>query len=73
MPVAPDLAVIGEVGLSGELRSVSHLDRRLNEAAQLGFKRCIVPHTARSEKARPADLQIIRTRILAEALDIALR
>ena len=73
VPVAPDLAVIGEVGLSGELRSVSHLDRRLNEAAQLGFKRCIVPHTARSEKARPADLQIIRTRILAEALDIALR
>ena len=73
VPVPPGLAVVGEVGLSGELRSVSHLDRRLNEAAQLGFKRCIVPHSSQTKKHSPEGLEVITTRILAEALDIALR
>lgn len=73
VPVHPGLAVVGEVGLSGELRSVSHLDRRLNEVAQLGFKRCIVPHSPRAKKLAPKGLEVITTRILAEALDIALR
>jgi DNA repair protein RadA/Sms len=42
-PIAPDMAVLGEVGLSAEGRSVSHIIMRLNEAEKLGFKRCIVP------------------------------
>lgn len=42
--VDPQLALIGEVGLSGELRSVTQLERRLNEAAKLGFTRAIMPH-----------------------------
>jgi len=73
VPVPPGLAVVGEVGLSGELRSVSHLDRRLSEVAQLGFKRCIIPHSPRAKKLAPKGLEVITTRILAEALDIALR
>jgi len=73
VPVPPDLALIGEVGLSGELRSVSHLSRRLNEAAQLGFKRCLAPQSSQAEKLAPADLEVLSTRVLAEALDIALR
>jgi DNA repair protein RadA/Sms len=36
---------LGEVGLSGELRSVSHLERRLLEAERLGFKRCLLPES----------------------------
>ena len=43
LEVAPQTAAVGEVGLSGELRAASQLERRLNEAARLGFKRCIVP------------------------------
>ena len=43
MPVRSGLAAIGEIGLSGELRAVSQLERRLGEAARLGFKHCLVP------------------------------
>lgn len=72
-PVPPDLAVVGEVGLSGELRSVSHLDRRLREAAQLGFKRCLAPYSPKIKKHTPEGLEVISSRVLAEALDIALQ
>ncbi|CAM0116865.1 DNA repair protein RadA [Rhabdochlamydiaceae symbiont of Dictyostelium giganteum] len=41
--VDPDTVVIGEVGLGGEVRSVSRIETRLKEAAQMGFKRCIIP------------------------------
>src|SRR5438874_9537859 len=41
--IAPDMALIGEVGLSGELRAVNRLTLRVREAAKLGFKRCIIP------------------------------
>jgi DNA repair protein RadA/Sms len=44
-PIPGDLVALGEVGLSGELRSVSHLERRLVEAERLGFKRCVLPES----------------------------
>ena len=50
VPVAAEAALIGEIGLSGELRSVSQLALRLNEAAKLGFGRAIVPHHALRRK-----------------------
>lgn len=43
-PLGDDVVAVGEVGLGGELRQVGHLDRRLNEAARMGFRRAIVPH-----------------------------
>src|SRR5690606_34241294 len=45
--VPADLAIVGEVGLSGELRTVSQMAMRLNEAAKMGFKRALVPKTRR--------------------------
>ena len=45
-PIPPDVVACGEVGLGGELRQVQRLERRLNEAARLGFRRAIVPHSA---------------------------
>jgi len=71
-PVAHDLAIIGEIGLSGELRSISQATKRLNEAARLGFKRCLLPHSVRVSKDRPSDLEVIRARSLRQALDVAL-
>jgi DNA repair protein RadA/Sms len=71
-PAPADLAVIGEVGLSGELRTVSQLPRRLNEAAKLGFGRCIVPATHRQVKDVPTGLGVIPARSLPEALSMAL-
>ena len=50
--VRPGLVAIGEIGLSGELRSVFQMDRRINEAARLGFKYCLLPRN--SLKSLPA-------------------
>lgn len=72
-PVAADLALIGEVGLSGELRSVGQLPRRLNEAAKLGFTRVLVPKgAARKLEHPPAGLEVLGARTMREALEIAL-
>ena len=72
-PVAADLALVGEIGLSGELRSVGQLPRRLNEAVKLGFTRVLVPKTvARKLEHPPAGLEILGARTLREALEIAL-
>jgi DNA repair protein RadA/Sms len=67
-PLPGDLAAMGEVGLSGELRMVSHLSRRLNEAAKLGFRRCIIPSTHRRPSGVPRDMDVIPARSLADAL-----
>ena len=72
VPIAADMALVGEVGLSGELRSVSQLDRRLNEAAKLGFRRCLVPKSWRRGVTANANIEVLTARSLAEALDLAL-
>ncbi len=69
--VDPELAVVGEVGLSGELRSVGQLDRRLNEAAKLGFRRAIYPKTARPPRIDPG-IQARPVADLGEAIEAAL-
>jgi len=71
MAVDPQLAVVGELGLSGELRAVSQLDRRVAEAARMGFKRCLVPK-AGSRISAPRDIQIISVSTLREAASVAL-
>jgi DNA repair protein RadA/Sms len=72
VPVAADLAIIGEVGLSGELRTVSQLAKRLNEAAKLGFARCLVPLSAQLKKMGPQDIEVITARSLGDAQEVAL-
>ncbi len=72
-PLPADMAAIGEVGLSGETRSVSHLSRRLSEAAKLGFSRCIVPATRRASGEVPAGMEVIPARSLADALEAAMK
>jgi DNA repair protein RadA/Sms len=72
VPVAADLAVVGEIGLSGELRAVSQLSRRLSEAAKLGFRRCLLPKGTRRKKDLPSEIEIIGVRSVTEALEVAL-
>jgi DNA repair protein RadA/Sms len=69
--VDPALVAAGEVGLSGELRAVSQLDRRVAEAARLGFKRCLVPKTGAQIKA-PKDIQLLTASTLKEAIKLGL-
>ena len=70
--IANDLVAIGEVGLTGEIRSISHLNQRLQEVARLGFKKCIVPKNTAEEPQIPAGLTVYRVRNLREAIEIAL-
>ena len=72
-PVPSDLVAIGEVGLTGELRSVNQLDQRVSEIQRLGFRRCVVPaHRAGTTKA-PTGLTVIPARNIGEAIRAALR
>ncbi len=67
-----DTVLIGEVGLSGELRMVGQMPARLREAAKLGFKTAIVPRRIRRGEPWPKDLQVIEVRSLRQALESAL-
>jgi DNA repair protein RadA/Sms len=69
--IESDLVLVGEVGLSGELRSVSQIDRRLSEAAKLGFTRAIVPATAQASAT--GSLELLPARSLAEVVDLLAR
>ena len=72
LPVRADTVLIGEIGLSGELRMVSQMPIRLREAAKLGFKAAVVPRRARHGESWPDDIQVIEARSLRQALDHAL-
>ncbi len=68
-PLGTDLAAIGEVGLSGEIRSVMNLNQRLSETARLGFSRCIIPyHSGKEHTAAPKGLELIRVKTVREAV-----
>jgi DNA repair protein RadA/Sms len=67
-----DTVMIGEIGLSGELRTVSQLSNRLREAAKLGFKRAVIPRLLRKSEPYPKGIEIIEVRTLRQALDQAL-
>jgi DNA repair protein RadA/Sms len=71
--VAPDLVLIGEVGLGGQIRPVSQLDLRLKEAAKLGFRTAIVPHGQNIEGSINETLTLHPVAKVVEALSIALQ
>ena len=72
-PALADCALIGEIGLSGELRAVSQLPQRLREARQLGFRRVIVPRAIRAGDVKLDGLEVIQARSVRDALDAGLR
>jgi DNA repair protein RadA/Sms len=71
--VDPRTVAVGEIGLSGELRSVNQLDRRLNEARRLGFTRVVLP-PVRGKGSRDGGegLELIRVGSVAEAIEAAI-
>lgn len=71
-PIADDLVAIGEVGLTGEIRSVSHMNQRLAEVARLGFQKCIIPKGGSEKLTVPSGLTVYRVRNLREAIETAL-
>ncbi len=72
-PVPGDLAAIGEVGLTGELRTVNQLAQRISEAHRLGFRTCLVPAHRAADLRAPKGLRLIPVRNIGEAIRAALR
>ncbi|HET8945316.1 MAG TPA: DNA repair protein RadA [Dehalococcoidia bacterium] len=72
-PVPGDLVALGEVGLSGELRSVGQLDRRLGEAARLGFKRCVLPEANVKRGVAVCGLELLPAATLRDGVRLALQ
>ncbi|HNT76219.1 MAG TPA: DNA repair protein RadA [Anaerolineae bacterium] len=72
-PVPADLALVGEIGLSGEVRSIGQLETRLSEAARLGFSKVLIPRRmGRTPLRIPDGLQTVQVRSVSEAIDVAL-
>lgn len=69
--IPADLAIMGEVGLSGEIRAVSQITMRLNEASKIGFKRALIPRMRRKLDQVPQGLELISVRNIVEALQVA--
>ena len=67
-PLGTDLAAIGEIGLSGEIRSVSMINQRLTEISRLGFQRCVIPEHVRDEIRVPSGLQLIPVKNIRDAI-----
>ncbi|MCG7410666.1 DNA repair protein RadA [Paenibacillus sp. ACRRX] len=72
MPTQPFDVVIGEVGLTGEVRAVSRAEQRVKEAEKLGFKRIIMPVNSLRGWTQPKHIEIIGVNTVAEALTAAL-
>jgi len=71
-PVRADTVLIGEVGLSGELRMVGQMEARLREASKLGFKTAVVPRRLGKGQRWPKGIDVVEVRSLREALKKAL-
>lgn len=71
-PIDSDLAAIGEVGLTGEVRSVSNINQRLAEVVRLGFKKCIIPKRCAQKVEIPTGLKVFLVQNIREAIEAAL-
>ena len=70
IPIDTETVVLGEVGLTGEIRSVNLIDKRLKEAEKLGFKKCIIPETNRKLLKESYKLDIIGVKNINEAMKV---
>ena len=69
-PVPSHMAAIGEVGLSGEIRSINHMEQRLSEVQRLGFTQCIVPEHRVKEMKELPHLELLPVQNVAQALQL---
>ncbi|NJP35974.1 DNA repair protein RadA [Alkalicoccus luteus] len=72
VPTEPGDVIIGEVGLTGEVRRVSRIEQRVQEAAKLGFTRVIVPAKCLEGWEPPSSIQVTGVRTVSEALEVTL-
>jgi len=70
--VKSNIVLVGEVGLSGELRWVGQMPTRLREAAKLGFRSAVIPKHIRNGEKLPRNIEVFEARSLREALKFSL-
>ena len=70
VPISKDLVAIGEIGLTGEVRSVRSVEKRIKEAEKLGFKTCIVPENSKKQLKIETKINIIGVKDVREALKV---
>ena len=68
IPIPKDTVIMGEVGLTGEVRRINMIEKRLKEAEKLGFKRCIIPENNKKHLEEKYKIQIVGVKDLSEAL-----
>ncbi len=71
-PIDTSMAAIGEIGLTGELRAVSQIERRLAEVLKLGFKTCLIPQANLKNLQVPKGLRVLPAKNVTEALGFVL-
>ena len=70
VPISKDTVIMGEVGLTGEVRRISMIEKRLKEAEKLGFKRCIIPENNKKYLEEEYKIQIIGVKNLNDAMQV---
>ena len=68
-PIGDDLCAVGEIGLTGEIRSVPNINQRLQEIARLGFKRCVIPAHCKDDIKTPEGLKLLPAKNIREAVN----
>lgn len=71
-PIPDDMAALGEVGLTGEIRAVTYLSQRLAELNRLGFHRCLIPQQGTTRLTPPEGMTLIRVGTIRQAIAAAL-
>ena len=68
-PIAEDIIVFGEVGLSGEVRAVTMPEQRVAEAKKLGFKTCIMPQVSLKNIGKVDGMEIVGVKSVREVMN----
>lgn len=70
VPVDSTSVAVGEIGLSGEIRTIGHIEKRIQEAAKLGFKRIVIPYNNLKGLRRNSDIDIVPVDRIEKAIDV---
>ena len=73
IPIPKDMVIIGEVGLTGEVRRINLIEKRIKEAEKLGFKTCVIPESNKKDLKDKYKLDIIGVRDIREAIKKVLK
>ncbi|MBO5143357.1 MAG: DNA repair protein RadA [Clostridia bacterium] len=71
--ISKDLVAIGEVGLTGEIRSVSSIEKRVKEAERMGFSQCMIPESSKKQLKYKGNIEVIGVNNIKEAIQLALK